>query len=308
MTQFVYFTLMSLIESSKHNGQRSPYKLMRAIRYYKYLILSACANWLITHIDVKKSLNDEPKDVRITASLTTFPARINQVRYAILSILFQTIRPNRIILWLAHEQFPDGEVPLNLKDLCGYGLEIRFCDDLRSHKKYYYALQEQGEKDIIITFDDDIIYHPHTIERLLQKHVEHPGSIVCSQVHVMTFDEQGEVKPYSQWDNYKEGMANPNEDFMPLTGSGCLYPYNVMPRITFDKAKLKKYAFTADDLWIGYLVRTAKIPICVVNKPANIFTVVNSSQTQHLGQINCLEDGNDNTIKALTSMFGGIIK
>ena len=306
MTQPFYFTLMSLVERSKHSGQRSPFKLVRAFRHYKYIVLSTIANWLITRAKVQKSIDNVYRNKKITASLTTFPARIEQVRYAILSIILQTERPDRIILWLAREQFPEETVPDNLRDLCQYGLEIRFCDDLRSHKKYYYALQEQNRDEVVITFDDDIIYHPHTIERLIKKHNEFPDCIVCSQVHVMTFQRDGSIKPYNQWDSYQEGMFNPNVDFMPLTGSGCLYPYKTMPNITFDKHKIRNYAFSADDLWIGYLARITNVKICIVDNPARIFSVVKSSQVQHLGQINCIEDGNDKTIQALSSELGSL--
>ena len=37
------------------------------------------------------------------------------------------------------------------------GLTIRFCEDLKAHKKYYYAFKEYPD-DIVITVDDDVIY------------------------------------------------------------------------------------------------------------------------------------------------------
>lgn len=297
---------MSLVERAKHKDDKSPFKLVRAIRYYKYLLLSVIANWLIIHAKLSPKANRNNNTTRIIASLTTFPARIKQVRYAIISIMKQTVRPDKVILWLAREQFPEEAVPDNLKNLCELGLEVKFCDDLRSHKKYYYALQDQNADEVVITFDDDIIYHPHTIERLMVKHKDYPDSIVCSQVHVMTFDENNNVKPYNQWKSYKSGMNNPNKDFMPLTGSGCLYPYKAMPEITFDKERLKECAFTADDLWIGYLARISGKLICLVDNPARVFSVVKSSQSQHLGQINCLGDGNDKTIKKLIEKISSV--
>ena len=306
MPKNIYIFLMSLVERSKHKGENSPYKLVRAFRYYKYLMLSVFANWLIKCVALPTMTSNGQNKTKIIASLTTFPSRIRQVRYAIKSIMMQTVRPDKVILWLAREQFSSETIPDNLKDLCDYGLEIRFCEDLRSHKKYYYALQQQKADEIVITFDDDIIYHPHSIERLIEKHNEYPNSIICNQVHVITWDENDNIKPYNQWNHYKKGISNPNVDFMPLTGSGCLYPYNTMPEITFDKKTLKGCAFTADDLWIGYIARLSGRSICLVDKPANLFSVVKSSQAQHLGQINCLGDGNDQTIKKLIEVFPDI--
>ena len=60
-----------------------------------------------------------------------------------------------VILWLSKEQFPDRSfIPNSLLSLEKRGLIIELCEgDLRSHKKYYYALR-QYPNDIIITIDD----------------------------------------------------------------------------------------------------------------------------------------------------------
>ena len=82
------------------------------------------------------SLNETPRDEKIIVSLTSFPARIDCVGYSIKSLFNQTVKPDRIILWLATEQFENQEMPELLETLKSKGLEIRFCEDLKSHKKY----------------------------------------------------------------------------------------------------------------------------------------------------------------------------
>lgn len=297
--------LMSLVESSKHVGIRSPHKLVRAFRHYKYLFASKVANFLINRVNVKDLAPNKGQSVGkfITASLTTFPARIKVVRYAILSILLQTRRPDRVILWLAEEQFPDKQIPENLRDLCGYGLEVRFCDDLRSHKKYYYSLQQQKENELVVTFDDDIIYHPRTIARLVEKHLKYPNCIICSQVHIIAHDEEHKLAPYHKWGLAHDGMDTPSKSFMPLTGSGCLYPYGVMPTETFDKDKIRAIAFTADDLWIGAMALMKGTLICPPKIVARQFSVVGESQSESLSQVNCIGDGNDETLVRLQKEY-----
>ena len=55
-------------------------------------------------------------------------------------------------MWLAKEQFENIEdLPQELKEQQKRGLTIRFCDDLRSHKKYYYVLQE-NPNDIVAIY------------------------------------------------------------------------------------------------------------------------------------------------------------
>ena len=78
--------------------------------------------------------------------MTSYPARISYVHLAIKSLMLQSYKPDRIILWLAEEQFPTKELPKELTDLCQYGLEIRFVEDLYGHKKYFYIFLRYLEK------------------------------------------------------------------------------------------------------------------------------------------------------------------
>lgn len=301
-----YIRYMALLESMKPIGDHRPkYKLQRAWNYYLYLLVSCLENKLIKAIPEEECLMATKlnKTTTITASLTTFPARIDEVKYAIKSIMLQTTPPDKVVLWLADSQFLDGKVPENLLPFVGHGLEVRFCDDLRSHKKYYYALQEQRENELVVTFDDDIIYHPHTIERLIDQHYKYPECIVCSSAHIVTFDDSGEVNDYHKWGTVTDGMSAPSMLFSPLTGSGCMYPYGMLTEEAFNKDKIKSLAFTADDLWISVMSKLANRKICVPHKVARVFTVVSDSQTVHLGQVNCIGDGNNQVMKNLRHNF-----
>lgn len=306
MKRTTYIRFMALLESMKAIADHRPkYKIQRALRYYNYLFISWLENKLITAIPDEECFI-APKSnnaITITASLTTFPARIKEVKYAIKSIMLQTTPPDRVVLWLAESQFPEKQVPENLTPFIGHGLEVRFCEDLRSHKKYYYALQEQQPNELVVTFDDDIIYHPHSIERLLEQHTKYPDCIVCNSAHIITFDADGNVNDYHKWGTTSDGMAQPSMILSPLTGSGCMYPYGMLTEEAFDKEKIKSLAFTADDLWICFMSKIANRKICVPEKVSRTFSVVSESQTVHLGQVNCIEDGNNNTIKNLSREY-----
>ena len=75
------------------------------------------------------------EDGPVIVSLTTYPGRIDQVWKTISSLLNQTLKPKRVILWLAKEQFPAGKLPESVQRLTTRGLEICYCEDLKSHKK-----------------------------------------------------------------------------------------------------------------------------------------------------------------------------
>ena len=74
--------------------------------------------------------------------------------------------------------------------LRAYGLEIRFCENLRSYKKIIPALQEYPDA-ILVTADDDWLYtqdwlaglwhpyerHPHDIHACRSPAFPHPGRL-----------------------------------------------------------------------------------------------------------------------------------
>ena len=101
-------------------------------------------------------LNTQERETKFIVSLTSFPARIDQIWISIECLLRQTVKPDALYLWLSKEQFAEQELPKSLTDLQERGLTVEFVDDdLKAHKKYYYAMQRHPEANII-TVDDDL--------------------------------------------------------------------------------------------------------------------------------------------------------
>lgn len=184
---------------------------------------------------------------RIIVSLTTYPARISTVWITIASLLAQTMKPYKVILWLAEEQFPEHKIPKRLEKMKQRGLEIRFCEDLKPHKKYYYAMQEYPDY-YIITSDDDTFYPENHIERLWDGHKKYPDDIICQWSHQIGFTEQGEFQPYNEWTDNTED--NPSYLTLAVGCGGVLYPPGCLSPEAFDMQKIIKYALCADDLWL----------------------------------------------------------
>ena len=186
-------------------------------------------------------LNKKPREEKIILSLTSFPARIHVVGYTLKSLFNQTIKPDKIILWLAEEQFQNVELPILLQDLGRKGLEIRYCKDLRSHKKYFFALQEQKKDELIITYDDDLIYPENSIELLYKKHLQYPDCIVCNRAQECLATEENTLEPYNKWKVYSnEGINSPSTKLFPSTGGGTLYPFGAVDKEAFNEIALKE--------------------------------------------------------------------
>ena len=230
---------------------------------------------------------------RIIVSLTTYPARISTVWIAIASLLQQTMKPCKLILWLAEEQFPGHKIPDSLKKLQKRGLEIRFCEDLKPHKKYYYAMQKYPEY-YIITADDDIFYPEDHIERLWKGHVKYPDAVICHWSHRIDFDGQEEFMPYNDWvDNAEE---TPSYATLAVGCNGILYPPGCLPGETFDKNRITEAALNTDDLWLKCMeiINGWKTVNC--NKTVLIYYNVLSTKKSGLWKNNTGESRNNDKI------------
>src|SRR5690606_5111335 len=129
-----------------------------------------------------------------------------------------------------------------------YGLEIRFKkEDIRSHKKYYYAMQEFPEATII-TFDDDVFYPKDTIEKLLLSSMEFPDTIIMNRGWEPRF-RNGKPIPYKEWEILK-GESFPSFNNF-LTGIyGVLYPPYSLHHEYKRKDVFMHNCRLADDIWL----------------------------------------------------------
>lgn len=251
----------------------------------------------------KRGLNTVPRKETVILSLTSYPARINQAYVAIKSLMRQSVKADRIVLWLAEDQFKTFALPGKFNRLIKRGLCVSYVEDLRSHKKYYYALREQKPNELIITFDDDIIYEKDAVKKLIKKHNEYPDCIVCNRGHEIEFDDNG-LKPYNEWKiRFEGGVETPKMNIMPSTGNGCLYPYGVMPESTFDKELFIRNAYSADDIWMRF--NSLENGVFVARTQKEVATLVNvfSSQKTALNRVNDGQNENQKTVDNLIKVF-----
>lgn len=202
-------------------------------------------------------LSGKPR-IDVIVCLTTFPKRIGYLWYVMECMAKQSVLPSKIYLYLAKSQFPDDDcIPKNLNRYVEMGLlEIRIVDeDIRSHKKYWYAFPEFADKDII-TIDDDIIYPTHFIESLYQAHIQHPECVICNYWHPMKWDNTGNVKPYSEWVNLRSFDKNfeTDEAFFG-SGGGTYFPVGSLLDVKQPFNVIRECCPLADDIWLNAIVR-----------------------------------------------------
>lgn len=223
--------------------------------------------WFVSFLQFKFLLKGDfsgKENEEVIVSLTSFPARIGTVWLTVYSILKQTVKPKEIVLYLSKDEFPNKHksIPRKLLKLEKYGLKICFVEgNLRSHKKYYYALQEYKNSHVI-TIDDDLYYPTDTISRLINLSEKFP-SLVCANVAThIKLENDNKPASYIKWFKTHEEFCV-NRNFVAIGHGGVLYPKNVRPELFFNETLFKNLAFHADDLWLKAVELEDNIDVAV---------------------------------------------
>ena len=233
------------------------YKIYHTLNNFLYWKIRVRINTFIYKNFVKfpsDGLNtSEKRAEKIIVSLTSYPARIDSVPYAILSMLRQTIKPDKIILWLGTGKFPDDKLPEIFDRVKASGVDIEFREDLGPHTKYFYAVQEYPD-DIVITVDDDHIYDRNLIERLYKSYKNHPGCVQALTVSRITFDSNGNMNKYVDWEHaYAGNPGSSSHEYIAFGIGGVLYPPHSLPPETFNLEAMKRLSPRNDDIWLKFM-------------------------------------------------------
>ena len=232
----------------------------------------------------------------VIVSLTSFPARINQIWYTIETLKRQSVLPEKIILWLSEEEFPHklSDVPERLRNQLDELFEIRFVEkDLRPHKKYFYSFKEFPEK-IIITVDDDIFYNSQLVEYLITAHRKYPDCVICNRAQRIVKDVS-----YSKWETIRNAEG-PSFDILPTGVGGVLYPPHVYDEHVFDIDAITKTCLRADDLWLNFMCRIRGTKVATTGLRFNPITIETSQKEALCKTNNGKVSGNDAQIENIS--------
>lgn len=237
----------------------------------------------------------------VVVSLTSYGDRIHNVHLAIESIMQQTVRPNRIILWLSEEEFKGKTLPISLQRQQERGLEIDFCQDLKPYKKLIPSLNCFPDA-CIITVDDDHAYYPNLVEKMINAHVEHPSDICASRVHEILLDSTGKPMPYLEWkQNIPHCPANNNRAFF-TGGGGVLYPPGWYSDEVFNEEVFMCICDRTDDIWFNAMRLLTGVQV------TKVFSASRNGDYQPLStaEVNSLWSRNRESLndKAIAAVYG----
>ena len=270
----------------------SKYLILRCVKYLLRILSNIYVYSFMRVKAVKTNINNDT----IIVSLTSYPARISKLWMVVKTLLDQKNVENfKVILWLSENQFPKGldSLPKSLKNLIKQGLDVRFVsDDLKSHKKYYYAFKDYPN-NIVVTVDDDVLYSPVLLRTLLDVHDKYSDCVICNR-GIKIIKE----KSYRNWDKVDKFMV-PVSNIMPTGIGGVLYPPHCYHNSIFDVEAIQSTCINGDDLWLNFMCRLNGTKVVHTGVKFGFITVL-SSQGTALCIENVNHDKNDIQIDAIT--------
>jgi protein O-GlcNAc transferase len=264
------------------------------------------SDWFATSLKLLQANRPlRPRDHNLAAplvvSLTSYPARFQSLVPTLYSLLSQTIKPDRIIVWIAHsdrEALTKALLSFETK-----GVEFRFCEDLNSYKKVIPAL-EAFPDSYLATADDDLYYWPTWLEELVDATSGGSQEIIAHRVHRISLTKAGQPMSYQDWTwNHNDTSGADSLNFA-TNGAGTLFPPGCFhPEVT-RREIFECDCPDADDIWLYWMIRMAGW----VFKPTGStmkLVVWPGSQKQTLFSTNGA-GGNDTQIGHMLRRYGSV--
>lgn len=244
------------------------------------------------------------QNIDVLVSLTSYGERLNDLKYTLYSLLQQTVKPEKIIVWLAFGE----ELSNELKQFEKKGIEFKFCRDTKSYKKLIPALKEFSNK-VIVTADDDIYYRKNWLKKLWYSHLKNPECKITHIAHRLCFDKKGMLEPYIKW-AHNVITAPSRKQLFPTGCGGTLYPPHPVKPDFLDESLFMKICPKADDVWFYFMGLLSGQKTVIVSRPCNhlkyvdIYKEYGLNGKSTLQAVNVEQNLNDVQIRNVMQYFG----
>ena len=252
--------------------------------------------------------------MRLYVSVTSIKQNQTRLLSTLMSIMTQTIKPDKCFIYLSEEPYLLDEgfkgriLNKNLENFINKNnlFELRWCINTGPYRKLLPLLKEKFDEDcVILTIDDDVIYHRWLIKYYLQDYAYY-NCCINYRGYTMGFDKSIKEFNYKKRFNYK---LTPYSLYNFHTGkAGVLYHpcfFHKTGNLIFNEGLYMKCCPTGDDIWFN-LCRIANGVNCFV-KPRQYSFKDNTNKKYCLfNKYNRINDLNSlnirKTVDALTKL------
>lgn len=238
----------------------------------------------------------------IVLSLTSYLPRFPTLPPCLASLFSQTVTPDKIILYLDEDVSLD-QLPIQVLAFQKRGLEIRatpYC--LKSHTKYFFAMQEYPGS-IIITVDDDALYEHNLVKNLIRSYQNFPEAVSAGRVHRIRLMSDGRPAPYLEWQHECTNLRVPSHELLATGVGGVLYPPACFGQDAFNRELLLRLSPCADDLWLKVMELRYNIPVVYAEQNRKHPKTIPGSQENALYLKNRNEGRNDRYFHQLLNHY-----
>ena len=228
-------------------------------------------------------------------SVTTYEPRWPRVFYTLESIAAGTLKPARLMLWVAPSVLALG-TPRELERLVARGLEIRSCEDLGPHKKYFPAVMEGSAPQGLVTADDDVLYPPDWLASLDAAARARPGHVHAHRAHVVAFEPDGRFRPYASWPACRS--TAPSALHFTTGVGGVWFPPAMQDALRAAGDGFRSVCPRADDIWLNANALRAGIAVCQVAPFHPLLFEIPGTRAHGLAKHNVETGGNDRQLAA----------
>jgi len=247
----------------------------------------------------------ESRKAKVSISLTSYPKRFSTLPFCIKSLLNQSVKPDRILLWVSESDYE--KIPQNIHKMKRNGLNIKICkEDIKPHNKYFYTMQEYAD-DIVITVDDDGIYDRNLVKDLMESYRKYPNAVSAKRVHKIV-PSNNVIKPYNEWEFECQNIEYPSMQLLATGVGGVLYPPHCMSKEVFNINNIKNLCINADDIWLKYMELLNNTPVVFVKSKRMHPITILSAQVTTLNSTNINENQNDKYISAMEKYYSVNLK
>ena len=261
----------------------------------KFFIFLANFRYLTRSLMNKKhSLNG-----KLVVSLTSYPDRYKTLNFTLRTILSQSIKPDKILLWIYKKDLK--KIPKNVKELQNKTFKIKTCNkDLKSYKKLLPTLKLYP-KAFIITADDDAYYERNWLKKLIGNYRPSLNEVIGHWGVTIKTNSKGKIMPYVTW--LREPIKNDIKKVMLIGVGGIFYPPNSLNKEVFNEKVFINKCKTADDIWFYFMSRKNNFKIKAISTKFRTH-IWNECKKNNLSQINVFKKGNDISINNLVKYYG----